>query len=115
MEASAASRVALIRYGWAMFKDYPLGAGHRGHEILSPSYVPEGLLTQGRRAAHNTFMQILVEQGIIGALLFVLLNVWVIRQLWRLKQMDARGLSLRLQQFPASEIVEERRGIKVES
>jgi len=96
MEASAASRVALIRYGWAMFKDYPLGAGHRGHEILSPSYVPEGLLTQGRRAAHNTFMQILVEQGIIGALLFVLLNVWVIRQLWRLKQMDARGLSLRL-------------------
>ncbi len=93
MEASAASRIAVMRYGWTMFTDYPLGAGHRGHEVLSPQYMPESLLTNGTRAAHNTFMQILVEQGIIGGVLYIVLTVWVVRQLWQLKQMDARGLS----------------------
>jgi O-antigen ligase len=93
MEASAASRITVLRYGWTMFTDYPLGAGHRGHEALSPRYMPESLLSNGTRAAHNTFMQILVEQGIVGGVLYILLSVWVVRQLWRLKQMDAQGLS----------------------
>jgi O-antigen ligase len=96
MEASAASRIAVFRYGWMMFKDYPLGAGHRGHEALSPQYMPDSILTQGKRAAHNTFMQILVEQGIIGGGLYLLLCLGVMRQLRRLKQKDTQGLPLEL-------------------
>ena len=94
MESSAASRIALMRYGWAMFLDYPLGAGHRSHETLSANYMPAYMLSSGTntRAAHNTFMAVLVEQGIVGALLYLLLSVWVIRELRRLKHMDAQGL-----------------------
>lgn len=101
MEASAASRIAVLRYGWAMFKDHPFGAGHRGHEVLSPYYMPESLLTEGSRAAHNTFMQILVEQGVIGGFLYLLLNAWGMRELWRLKQMDAQGLPSELALYRA--------------
>jgi O-antigen ligase len=57
--------------------------------------------TTGTRAAHNTFMQVLVEQGIIGALLYMLLSVWVLRQLWQLKQMDKQGLSPQLSLYRA--------------
>lgn len=93
MEGSAASRIALIRYGWAIFKDHPLGTGHKGHEALSRNYIPAAMLSNaGTRAAHNTFMQILVEQGIVGAVLYVILLLWVVRQLWILKRMDKQGL-----------------------
>jgi O-antigen ligase len=101
MEGSAASRIALIRYGWAMFRDHPLGVGHKGHEAISPYYVPATMLSNGTRAAHNTFMQILVEQGIVGAVLYVILLLWVARQLWILKRMDKQGLSSELALYRA--------------
>lgn len=96
MEASARSRIELLRYGWQMAQDYPLGAGHRGHEVLSPDYLPGALLTgeegQRRRSGHNTFMVALVEQGFPGALLYLALQAWILTTLWRLKSLDQHGL-----------------------
>lgn len=76
-EASAASRIELLRCGYRMFRDHPLGGGHRGHEVLSPQYVPADYLTGGRRSAHNTFMAVLVEQGAPGGGLWLLLQAWL--------------------------------------
>lgn len=96
MEASARSRIELLRYGWQMARDHPLGAGHRGHEVLSPDYLPDELLTgdegQRRRSGHNTFMVALVEQGFPGAMLYLALQAWILTTLWRLKSLDRLGL-----------------------
>jgi len=91
-EGSAQSRIDLIKYEWDMSKDYPMGSGHGGHSALSPEYVPGSMLTGGRRGAHNTFMAVLVEQGFIGAALFVFLQLWAMTALLRLKKYCNFGL-----------------------
>jgi hypothetical protein len=76
-----------------MFLDYPLGAGHRGNEFLSPFYVPEEHLSQtGLRSAHNTFIAALVDQGFPGAIVLLSLYFWVGLSLLRLKRLDGEGL-----------------------
>lgn len=71
VEASA-GRWAIWGYGLEMGRDYPLGAGGGAFMALSPHYIPESLLTTGSiRAAHNTWLTMLVEQGIIGLVLFI--------------------------------------------
>ena len=94
LEASAASRIEIMRAEWAMFWDHPWGVGYRGNVILSPHYMPAEILTSaGTRAAHNTFMAILVDQGFPGVILFVGLLVWVMTTLLRIKILDKTGLS----------------------
>lgn len=91
LDTSAESRLALISAQWKMAQRFPLGAGHRGTEILSPQYLDEKYLAnipgqaQRTRSSHNTFMTALVEQGIPGALLYVALWLWVARTVRRLK------------------------------
>ncbi|MDR4503183.1 MAG: O-antigen ligase family protein [Candidatus Scalindua sp.] len=93
-EASAQSRIDIARYGFEMARQNPLGAGSGGHVVLSFEYMPEELLSSSTtgRSAHNTFMAVLVEQGYPGALLFVLLNIWIIFKLIQLKYADQVGL-----------------------
>ena len=103
MEESAASRVTLITAQWAMSRDHPFGVGHRGTEALSPHYLgPEMLTAQGTRAAHNTFMAVLVDQGYPGIIAFVSLHVWAGLVLLRLKRLDRRGLPERLGHYRAA-------------
>ncbi len=94
MEASAASRFDIAEANWRMFKDHPLGAGHRGNDLLSPDYMPSRLLTDKEgaqiRSAHNTIMAILVDHGIVGIMLFVLLHIAVTRAILRLRR-DSLG------------------------
>lgn len=98
MEASQQSRLAIARYGWEMAKDFPWGAGYRGHAELSPLYIPANLLTSDgsnkrlRRSAHNTFMAALVEQGFFGAILYGALQMWIWFSLFRLKSFDKNNL-----------------------
>ena len=76
-ESPPETRERLFQVGFAMAQDFPLGAGHRGFEALSPKYVPPGDLTaDGIRAAHNTFIAVLVDQGVPGAILFVGMGIW---------------------------------------
>jgi O-antigen ligase len=94
MESSAASRWVIADANIRMARDYPLGAGYRGNETLSAYYIPPEFLTAetSTRSAHNTFLAILVDQGIPGAILFVLLIIWGGIRLTALLFMDRHGL-----------------------
>jgi O-antigen ligase len=85
-DISAQSRLALIDAQWRMAAEYPLGAGHRGTAVLSPQYLEAQYLAApdnpgeiAQRSSHNTFMTALVEQGIPGAILFLLTWAWAAR------------------------------------
>jgi O-antigen ligase len=92
MESSAASRFDIAKANLQMFADHPLGAGYRGNVTLSPQYMPPELLSEGRRSAHNTFLAVLVDEGPVGILLWAMLIGWAGLSLFRMKQLDKRGL-----------------------
>jgi hypothetical protein len=96
-ERSARSRVTIYEAQVRMFLDYPMGAGHRSTATLSPRYLDREWLVNGgeaddaERSSHNTFMSTLVEQGIIGASLFVMMILWIVTRIWRLRQLHKQG------------------------
>jgi O-antigen ligase len=60
-----------------MAKLYPFGTGQRGSEVLSSRFLDKEFLTaEGSRSSHNAFMTVLVEQGIPGAVMFLLMVGW---------------------------------------
>lgn len=87
MESSAESRFTIAQANYQMFLDHPMGVGHRGNETLSPSYLPFNIMTNKGgtrvRAAHNTFMAILVDHGFIGLGLVVLFHLSIVLSLIR--------------------------------
>ncbi len=91
---SAASRVAIASAQLEMFVDHPLGVGHQGTAHLSQDYIDERYLVQStkKRSSHNTILTVLVDQGIPGIVLFVILAAMVLRILSRLKFLDRNGL-----------------------
>jgi hypothetical protein len=90
MDGSALSRYVMAKAQLDMATLYPLGAGHRGSEVLSPRYLAqEFMTTSGVRSSHNVFLTILVEQGVPGAIVFVCILVWTGRTLRRLKRETA--------------------------
>lgn len=80
------TRVALYRGAWDMFWDRPLlGWGfNRSPEVL-PDYVENYKL----RAfwAHNTMLEILLEQGLVGGAMYA----WIVWGLWRLGRGEGAG------------------------
>jgi O-antigen ligase len=93
MDTSALSRYAMATAQLDMAKAYPLGAGHRGSEVLSPRFLAKEFMAQGvgggARSSHNVFLTVLVEQGIPGAVLFICVIVWTGQTLRRLKRETA--------------------------
>jgi len=71
MGSISAGRTEIWQYGLRMFKDFPMGAGGGAFQAMSPRYIPDSLLSGGERASHNTYLLVLVEQGIFGLLLFL--------------------------------------------
>lgn len=68
-EASANSRFWIAETSWRIFKDYPiLGVGYRNYIEVSPRYFSQAELdpSNGKRAAHNSYLMILCETGIVG-------------------------------------------------
>lgn len=71
---SAQSRVDIWNAGLRVIADYPFGTGGRGFHLLSPRYLSEIQENDAEgRSAHNTVIQVTVEWGIQGLILFVLL------------------------------------------
>ena len=91
---TGATRVHLVEAQWRMFLDHPFGCGHRCTATLSRAFLPEWELTgpEGARArsSHSTVMTMLVEHGIPGFLLYLMLVVWVVRSLWTLIRSQAK-------------------------
>jgi hypothetical protein len=95
VDRSTESRMVLFKAQWEMAKRFPFGTGHRGTAVLSTQYLDPIYLSRkytrngvilGQRSSHNTFMTALVEQGVIGAILFLSLWWWVAKALVRLKR-----------------------------
>lgn len=97
-DASARSRVIIYQAQVQMFLDHPMGAGHRSTATLSPDYLDERwLTTQGggdgtvaQRSSHNTFMTTLVEQGLVGSLLYVSMLLWLLSAILQLRRYGRR-------------------------
>lgn len=92
IDGSAENRMVLLEAQARMAAGYPHGAGHRGTAALSPQYLDRQWLTTGRdgreedaaRSSHNTFMTVLVEQGIPGLLIYASLCLWGLMSIGRL-------------------------------
>ena len=86
---TVSDRVELVRAAWAVVKDRPLigaGAGSFGvaaATILRPGDIGGDSGVNPRRlydrALHNTHLQVLSEQGVLGACLYV----WLFVDFWR--------------------------------
>ncbi len=99
VDLSTQTRLVLAEAQLQMALDHPFGAGHRGTAILSPRYLDEKYMAKtewgealGTRSSHNTFLSVLVEQGMPGALIYLLLLLTVYRQVRQLKTLDPLGL-----------------------
>ena len=92
VDKSAYSRILIARAQLEMFNDNVLGHGFRGTMVLSPYYMPEGLLTRTGggmgRSSHNTFLTALVEQGIPGAVLYWFAVIWAVKLILSFKKDD---------------------------
>lgn len=74
LEENSAGRIPIWNESLAIIKDYPFGTGGGGLMELSPYYFSNELIekTTGKRASHNTYLLLLIEQGVIGLFLYIL-------------------------------------------
>ena len=83
-------RLVLMKAQFEMFAEYPMGCGHRCTATLSPLYLDDIYLTgyEGNRgrSSHNTFLTLMVEQGIPGMVMYLLYLSWILRMALRLRE-----------------------------
>jgi hypothetical protein len=81
-------RLEAIQAQVRMFRDYPMGCGHRCTAELSTIYMEDWMLTgvgdERGRSSHNTAMTLLVEQGVPGIFFYLLFLAWLAIVLTRL-------------------------------
>ncbi len=70
---SAVSRIESWKGALRLMRDHPLGTGGGGFDILSPVYIPEIVEAHGgqERAAHNTYLWVGSDWGVVGLVLFM--------------------------------------------
>lgn len=101
IDGSAESRLKLIDAQLRMAANYPHGAGHKGTAVLAPNYLDERWFARSygndsalsTRSSHNTFMTLLVEQGLFGAGLYIFFLAWWAKGILRLVSRPYRQLS----------------------
>lgn len=104
LDNSSRIRVELAKAQLRMFRDHPLGAGHKGTTDLSPYYLDSSLLALNpydptetpKRSSHNSFMSVLVDQGIVGVVILGLIIAWTIKSTRRLSRAFASRPDLKL-------------------
>jgi hypothetical protein len=84
----SAGRTEIWKYGAMMVNDHPFGVGPGGFRELSRFYMPQELLAfkpnrseYGVRAAHNSYLQVLVELGYLGLFLYIIICLGVLYSL----------------------------------
>jgi len=81
--SSANVRMNMITEGWRLYKDRILtGFGANNYRIVSGF----------RTYAHNNFIEILVDYGLIGFILYYTIYVNVLKNLWNAKSSAGKGL-----------------------
>jgi len=73
VQGTAASRVVMMKAGWSMFRTAPIfGIGVGQFYEQSRQFVgPLIQIAGGRENAHNNFVQVLAEQGLVGLLALI--------------------------------------------
>lgn len=79
IDNSAEGRIEQFKAGLVMFRSHPLGVGHRGFASLSADYLAPEYLVDGARSSHNTPLTTLVEQGVPGVTMYMLLMMWIVK------------------------------------
>jgi hypothetical protein len=111
VDSSAESRVVLYKAQFKMFQSYPHGTGHRGTAVLSPLYLDERWLSRdvgadesanAYRSSHNTFLTALVEQGVPGAILYLVLLFWFAKTTLTLRRWNKERADPQLVTYAAS-------------
>ena len=77
-EGSAAGRITLIKIGLEIWKDFPItgvGFGRTNQQLMMPKYYQRVIDDDNFswKVLHNTYVQVLVDSGILGLLSFLLL------------------------------------------
>ncbi|MBI1338315.1 MAG: hypothetical protein GC164_15340 [Phycisphaera sp.] len=78
LDKSAASRFITWGAAWRCMKDYPLGVGPRGFNILAPRYG----LGLGK-SVHNLFLQTGADSGFLGLFGLILFYTGTMWKVWR--------------------------------
>ena len=96
-------RLEIMAAQLQMFQAHPFGCGHMCTEILSPAYMDPMFLSagEGRRSSHNTFMSLLVDQGVVGGLFYALMLLWILISLRSLARKFRGSQSTLATLFPA--------------
>ncbi len=98
VDSSVNIRLALAEAQLKIFKANPFGTGHRGTRTLSGQFLDDEYLTKNRhgeglaRSSHNTYLTILVDQGLPGAIIYLCLMIWIANTAWFIKKLDAKEL-----------------------
>lgn len=92
----SSGRTDVWRYGLKMLKDYPWGTGPGGFREISRFYMPPEALHfdvskgYGVRAAHNSYLLVMVELGYPGSVIYLMLCLFalytILKKLREIKQ-----------------------------
>ncbi len=105
VDGSVNTRIALAEAQLKIFRSKPLGSGHRGTRTLSHNYLDDRYLTKNKhgeglaRSSHNTYLTILVDQGIPGALIYLCLLLWIANTAWFVQKLDQKNLPRELASY----------------
>lgn len=80
-DPSLASRLDMWRNAWQMFRDHPLlGVGTGAFPTVYPAYGHSSALRERLEQAHNDYLQLLTDVGLVGGLI----GLWFLLELLRL-------------------------------
>ena len=72
-EGSAASRGIINQASWEILQRYPWGIGYNNYALISLPYIPDEYISNvGTRDAHNSYLKIACEFGVIGFLIWMM-------------------------------------------
>jgi len=81
------SRLEIWAVAWQVFLDHPLtGIGIGNFQTYYLQHAPPNALEPAATHAHNLFVHVLAEAGLLGLLGFLLLWGAVVRKIWQLRQ-----------------------------
>ena len=71
-EGSAASRGVINQASLEILQDYPWGIGYNNYALVSLPYIPDEYLSNiGTRDAHNSYLKVACEFGVVGFLIWM--------------------------------------------
>jgi len=87
-----AGRSDIWKVGLEMVKgSFPLGVGLKNFEVAYNYYANvTGILSVGfSRDAHNTFLAVLAETGVVGFIIFITIFGYLFKRIWSIKDLTA--------------------------